>query len=424
MSDPRLFVGVDWAATDHQVCVLRPKGEIVLERAFAHSGDGLAQLIESLERLSGGCLEEVAVAIEVPHGAVVDSLLERGCLVFSLNPKQLDRFRDRFSPAGAKDDRRDSYVLADSLRTDRQCFRRLRVEEPIVLELREWSRMYDELKNEEVRHTNRLREQLRRYFPQYLELTDDLGKTWFLQLWKRVPTPQEARTVSPKAVANILKKNKIRRITAPKVLETLRKKPLSVARGTVEAAVAHIRLVVERLEVVSQQIRQCERTLDTLIAQLSADQDEDAETDERHEQRDAEILRSLPGVGRIVLATLLAEAADPLRRRDYHSLRALAGAAPVTIRSGKSCFTIRMRRACHERLREACYHWARVAMQRDLRSREMYTRLRQKGKKHGRALRSVADRLLAVACSMLRTGTLYDPARASAGVTTTTRATR
>ena len=423
MSDsPTLFVGVDWAAEEHQACVLRPDGKIVLEKAFAHSGDGLAQLVECLERLADGGLETVRVSIEVPHGAVVDTLLERHCQVFSLNPKQLDRFRDRFSPAGAKDDRRDAYVLADSLRTDPQCFRRLQVEEPIVLELREWSRMYDELKHEEVRHTNRLREQFRRYFPQYLELTEDLGKKWFLQLWKRVPTPQEAQKVSPKAVSNILKKNKIRRITAPKVLETLRKKPLSVAAGTVEAAVAHIRLVVDRLEVVSEQIRECERMLDALTEQLSGDEDNEAESDERHEQRDAEILRSLPGVGRIVLATLLAEAADPLRRRDYHSLRVLAGAAPVTVRSGKGCFTIRMRRACSQRLREACYHWARVAMQRDRRSREMYTRLRQRGKKHGRALRSVADRLLAVACSMLRHGTLYDPVRAGAGATTEARA--
>src|SRR5204863_9464647 len=48
------------------------------------------------------------------------------------NPKQLDRFRDRFTVAGAKDDRRDAHVLADSLRTDRHAFRRLSNDEPVI----------------------------------------------------------------------------------------------------------------------------------------------------------------------------------------------------------------------------------------------------------------------------------------------------
>src|SRR3982074_283267 len=54
------------------------------------------------------------------------------------------------------------------------------------------------------------------------------------------------------------------------------------------------------------------------------------------QQHDVEILASLPGVGSIVLATLLAEAWDPLQRRDYAALRSLTGVAPVTKRSGKS----------------------------------------------------------------------------------------
>ncbi len=86
------------------------------------------------------------------------------------------------------------------------------------------------------------------------------------------------------------------------------------------------------------------------------------------EQRDVTILRSLPGVGRSVLATLLAEATDALRRLDYHALRCLSGVAPVTKRSGKSKIVL-MRQAAHVRLRNAVYHWARTAVQHDQRSR-------------------------------------------------------
>ena len=58
--------------------------------------------------------------------------------------------------------------------------------------------------------------------------------------------------------------------------------------------------------------------------------------------------------------------------------------------------------AAHDRLRDAAYHWARVAAQRDSASRATYQALRRRGRGHARSLRSVADRLLKIACAMLR----------------------
>jgi transposase len=126
------------------------------------------------------------------------------------------------------------------------------------------------------------------------------------------------------------------------------------------------------------------------------------------------ILRSLPGVGRKVLATMLAEASRPLADRDYRTLRLWAGTAPVTSWSGKRRTQpfVKMRYACNYRLRQAAYHWSRVSLQHDPASRAYYQRLRQRGHRHGRALRSVADRLFRILIAMLTKGTMYDPARA------------
>ncbi len=124
------------------------------------------------------------------------------------------------------------------------------------------------------------------------------------------------------------------------------------------------------------------------------------------------ILRSLPGVGPVVSATLLAEAYDALRRRDYHALRCLCGVAPVTRQSGKSRIVTR-RLAAHRRLRDIVHLWAGVAMQCDPLCQARYQALRDRGHGHARALRSVADRLLMVACAALRDGTLYDPPAAT-----------
>ena len=114
------------------------------------------------------------------------------------------------------------------------------------------------------------------------------------------------------------------------------------------------------------------------------------------------------GIGRINLGTLLSEASGPLSRRDYGGLRTLSGAAPVTKRSGKSFIVVR-RYAAHVRLRDTVYRWARVATQRDPKCRVRYTALRKRGHSHGRALRGVADRLLALTCVLLQRQTLFDP---------------
>lgn len=407
-NDVRFFAGIDWATETHQVCLIEAEGgKIIGERAFAHGGEGLAELCDWLASTSGAEPPMIAVAIEAPHGPVVEILLERRFQVDAVNPKQLDRFRDRFTVAGAKDDRRDAYVLADALRTDRHCFRRLAVEDPIVIELREWSRMAEDLQQERNRLGNRVREQLWRYYPQALELGDDLAADWFLELWALAPTPAKAAHLRESRVTGLLKAHRIRRIETAEVLRILGQKPLVVAGGTVEAAIAHITAVAARLKLVNQQIKQAHRQLDELSDKL-AESREDA-PGQKSEQHDVTILRSLPGVGRIVLATLLGEAAEPLRKRDYHALRTLSGVAPVTRRSGKRCVVL-MRQACHLRLRTAVYHWARVAIQHDARSRARYAELRKRGHSHGRALRSVADRLLAVACAMLKTQTTFKSA--------------
>jgi transposase len=110
----------------------------------------------------------------------------------------------------------------------------------------------------------------------------------------------------------------------------------------------------------------------------------------------------------MIAATMLAEASQALAERDYHGLRSYTGVAPVTRQSGKGKLT-GMRRSCNQRLRNAVYHWSMESIQYDDRSREHYAALRKKGHSHARALRGVADRLLAVLTAMLKAGTTYDP---------------
>jgi transposase len=407
----RYYVGVDWARESHRVRVLDAQGNAVAERDVSHQGADLLELCSWLLSRTGAQAGEIAVAIERPRGPVVEILLERGFAVYAINPKQLDRFRDRFSVAGAKDDSRDAHVMADSLRTDQHAFRRLAVDDPLIVQLREWVRIYDELKQQRTRLVNRVREQLWRYYPQAAELTDDVAADWFLDLWQRVPSPAEATRVTKKAIAAILQKHRIRRFDAAEALSILRQQPLIVAPGTVEAATAHIRSMAAQLRLINRQIKEAEQRLDELCAAI-----ETSTPGQICEQHDVAILRSFPGLGRITVAVLLGEALEPLRRREYQALRSLSGSAPVSRRSGKSWIVLR-RHACNNRLRNAVYQWSRVAIQHDVISRQRYDALRRRGHAHSRAIRGVGDRLLYVLCTLLKRQTLYDPAYTNSEVT-------
>lgn len=404
MSDIQWFVGIDWASKTHEVCILDATGRVCERREVAHTASALAALADELLARAQGDPARVAVAIEVPRGTVVELLVERGFAVYAINPKQLDRFRDRFTVAGAKDDRRDAHVLGDSLRTDRQAFRRVRLDHPVVIQLRTWSRVDDDLQEELSRLSNQLREALYRVAPECLTLCPAADEPWFWALLRMTPTAVERRRLSLRRLERLLREHRIRRVTATQVREVLQGPSVYTAPGVVEAVAAHCHLLVPRLELATTQRRECARQLEQLLEALAAQEPPPGDQREHH---DVAILRSMPGVGSRVAATMLAEASQPLANRDYHTLRACMGVAPVTKQSGRRR-TVSMRHACSGRLRDAAYHWARVGMQHDPRARSYYVALRARGHKHGRALRSVADRFLRVLFALFKHGQLFD----------------
>jgi transposase len=398
------FVGIDWGSQQHQVCVLDRDRRRVGERSVDHDGASLARLAAWLWSVSAGQPQRVAVAIEVPRGAIVEGLLERGFHVFAINPKQLDRFRDRHSVAGAKDDRRDAFVLADSLRTDRPSFRRLQLDAPPLLVLRELSRAEETLLEAFRRSANQLRDQLHRFYPQMLQLCSAADESWLWDLIDLAPTPAHVVLLSEEHVQQVLKTHRIRRVKAQEVLTCLQAPALPVAPGATEAAQAHCGFLLPCLRVLAEQLQACSQQVSALLHTLAQEPGEGAGPS------DVALVQSLPGVGRKITAWLFAEAAQPLAQRDYQVLRTHGGVAPVTRQSGKRRQVV-MRRGCNPRLRQALYHMARVAMQRDAHFSQVYAALRAKGHRHGQALRTIGDRLLRILMAMLRDRLCYDASR-------------
>jgi transposase len=382
-------------------------GELCGTRSVAHTADAVHEAIQWVLQQTAAAPAAIALGIETPRGALVDTFLEYGFPMFAVNPKQLDRFRDRFTVSGAKDDRRDARAVADGLRTDRRAFRRIHADDARVIQLREWSRIVEELQDEEQRLANRLRDQLYRVNAAWLTLNPAADDPWLWTILHETPHPGAWATLPRRRITPALRAHRIRRLTPDDVIAVLRQPRLHVAAGVADAVEARIASLIPQLRLVHDQRLMGERRIDRLLESLETDPLEP----ESREHRDVQILRSLPGVGRMVAATMLTEATGPLADRDYGTLRAQAGIAPVTKRSGKRALFVHMRYACKRRLREALYHWSRTSIQHDVAARAYYDALRARGRGHARALRSVGDRWLRILIAMLRTRSLYDASR-------------
>lgn len=399
----RLWGFVDWATQSHTACVVNAGGRAVREFSVENSPEGLAELVLQLIGLCQGQLDRMAMGIEVPHGPVVDALLEAGFAVFTLNPKQIDRFRDRYSPAGAKDDRRDSFVGANALRTDPGAFQRIAPDHPAVVELREWSRMDRDLGRDLLAQANRLREQLLRVAPHWLAHCPAADEPWFWTLLEVAPTPQAAAALTARQVRAVLKRHRIRRLPAQQVLTAWQTACLGTPAGVLTAVSAHIALLIAQLRLLHEQRRQATAALTRCLRAC-----QEVFTAQPGRVSDVEIALSLPGIGIHVAACLFGEAGRSLASRNLNAFRACTGIGPITKQSGKTRLVI-MRRACDFRLRDACHHWARIAAQRDPHGKALYAAMKSKGHSHGRALRGLADRLAARLFVMIERGTPYDP---------------
>ena len=330
--------------------------------------------------------------------------MERNFPVHAINPKQLDRFRDRLSPSGAKDDRRDAYVLAISANRH------------ALFPAAAADRTAD-------RPTARVCSDQRKP-DQGPRPSCQSDRTAAVALLSTVPRTGKGSVegLDQGTVGNDTGTGQGQDRTQVNDRETAREAPGATHQrrwdpGKTQNAAHHSRrryrgggahqseLAFDQLAFNQHQASEINARIDQLMEQLMAAPDDESGTDW---QRDVAILSSIPGVGRIVLATLLAEASGLLINRDREALRCLCGIAPVTKRSGKTINVMR-RLACNGRLRNAMHHWARTAVQHDDICKAKYSTLRERGHSHARALRSVGDRLLTVACAMLRDGTLFDP---------------
>ena len=184
------------------------------------------------------------------------------------------------------------------------------VDDPQIIQLRGLSRLDAELGEELTRTTNRLRDHLHRYYPQLLRLCPAADEPWVWQLLAQAPTPAQGQQLRRAALQRLLTQARIRRFNADDLLALLQTPALTVAPGTVEAASHYVRVLLPRLHLLHAQRRDCSKQLARPLETFTEDPGQELE------HHDVTTLLSLPGVGIMIAATMLAEASQPRKGRD------------------------------------------------------------------------------------------------------------
>lgn len=388
------FVGIDWAAKAHAVCVLDPTGRQVAIFTVEHTAAGFTGLIARLGRL--GERAGVPVAIERPDGRLVDALLEVGHPVVPVKPNAIKTWREGEVISGAKSDPGDAHVIAEYLRLRAH---RLRAATPLTehtIALRAVSRTRTDLVNARVAATNQLSALLETHWPGAKEVFADVESPISLAFLTRYPSPTHAAHLGEKRMTAFLTKHGYSgRRPAVELLTRLRSAPTGTTSPVVAEAVRDAVLAqVRALDALNTAIRDLDRSVAAHLA----------------EHPDGEVFTSLPRAGIINAAQIRAELAEPDAYDGPDAIAALAGLVPVTRASGKH-HAVSFRWACNKRLRVALTTFADNSRHASPWAAGVYRRARASGKDHPHAVRILARSWVRVIWRCWIDQRPYDPTR-------------
>lgn len=393
-----LFVGDDWAEDHHDLYLMNEAGKKLAAQRFPEGLAGM-RLLHDLIATHAQEPAQVIIGIETDRGLWVDALTGAGYQVYAVNPLAVARYRERHAVSGAKSDAADAKLLADLVRTDRHNHRLIAGDTPDAEAIKVLARAHQNLIWTRNRHTNALRSALREYYPAALAAFADLADRDALALLGRAADPRQAASLSLAKIRSALKAAGRQRNIDTRAIEiqaALRSEQLAAPAAVTAAFAATTRATVGIIVELNRQI-------DDLETELTA----------RFETHpDADIYRSLPGLGVILGARVLGEFGDdPNRYTDAMCRKNYAGTSPLTIASGRKRAVL-ARHIRNRRLYDAVDQWAFCALTRSPGARLFYDQRRAAGDLHHQALRALGNRLVGILHGCLNHRSHYDEHRA------------
>jgi transposase len=387
------YVGLDWADSKHDICLQASDSELREFDCIQHTTDHIEQWALALKERFGS---PIAIALELSRGPIVYALQKYDFFViFPIHPSTLAKYRDAFSPSGAKDDPTDAEFALDLLLHHPDHFKPLQPQSVAMRTLTSLVEQRRTLVHDRTRITNRLRNALKQYYPQALDwFPRGVDRVLFCDFITRWPTLKQVKRARKNTLVTFFHDHSLRRT---RVLEERLKAIRAATPLTLdEAVVAPHRLqalvLIDQLRVVLQSIKTYDDKIDEVASQHA----------------DISLFQSLPGAGSSLAPRLLVAFGE---QRDRFSnaaeVQKYSGIAPVLERSGKKHW-VHWRWQCPTFLRQTFVEYAAQTINKSYWAGAYYRQQREKGSSYQAARRALAFKWIRIIYSCWQTNTPYD----------------
>ncbi len=375
------YIGLDWADRTHVISLRGTDSGKVEHYQLVHKPEVLAEWVSDLQRRFPG--QRVAVALEQARGAVVHALMGYDFLVlYPVNPKTLAKYREAFSPSGAKDDPTDADLLLELVTLHRDKLRAWLPDDELTRTITLLVEYRRQLVATQTSLSNRLTSLLKLYYPQALAWAGELTTVQACDFLQRWPTLAQVQQAAPAKLRQFYLAHGCRKadVIVQRLQEIKLAQPLTRDGAVITASVLMVQATTTQLRPLMEAIARMEKQIAELFRQHA----------------DHELFSSFPGAGPVLAPRLLAAlGADRGRFAAATEVQQLSGIAPVMERSGKTCWVHR-RWACPKFVRQSFHEFAGQSIRWSTWARAFYDQQRQRGNGHHAAVRSLAYRWIRI----------------------------
>jgi len=385
------WMGIDWSDSYHRICMSVGESREREELNLPNRPEAIHEWVAGLRLRFGG--QPVAVAVEIPRGALIYALMEYDFIVlFPINPKALAMYRKSRRLSGVKNDPCDARMLWGFLLN---YWQELTAWEPEDAETRAL-RLLVEHRREQVQvqtaAVNRLKALLKDYYPQAIGWFADITTAKALAFLKRWPSLQEAQRAQTRTLLKFFRERRQPQAKTRALIQEIRQAlALTQDAAILESYPLMILGWVGQLETLQGSIARLEEKIQQLF--------------EKHSS--SEIFASFPGAGPSLAPRLVVAFGTNHQRWDAHSMQCFSGIAPVEETSGDGKPWVHHRWICPKFLKQTFHEYAGCSIPKSIWAKAYYQQQRDRGAAHHEAVRALAFKWIRILTRCWKSQTPY-----------------
>jgi len=395
------FIGLDWKDKGYTTRIINKEGtDLSGSFEVEKNREGFSEFIYKVRKYCDGD-SNVLFGIERERDPIVEYLLTLGYKVYLVCPNMMKSLRKRYSSTGKYNDEFDSYIIADTVRTDRNRLTQIEPRDDKIRKIEFLLRHRDKTVDDKRRLTNRLTCYLKEYFPAFLDFFSDITCPTALSLLKVYPTYEDTKELSKEDIKAFLRKHHYHKESgALRICKAIKEGQVKIDTTVIQERSRSAILLIKRIELLNEEIKEYENDL--------------KETTEN--DKDAEIFKSLPGSGDTLSPGLMVIFGKKRSRyENAEEINSLSGIVPFTKQSG-NWETHLFRFGCNHFYRNIITRLAYCSLTKSEWARGYYNEKRAEGKSHYHALRCLARIWIKVAFSLWKKREKYSEDKHMAAV--------